>query len=211
MSELINIDEVIRNTRRYWYIDGIVEIAVGTLITFIAVSYYLTSLISNIAFKSILLGLVQPAIIIIGAIVVRKVITWLKEHLTYPRTGYLAFNKHPEHKRIQRKIKIVFVAVIVSVMVSFITQLLPIKLMPLISVILICLLTIYLGYQNAVTRFYIVAFVLFVVGLVITLIGLSEVLSFVTLYASIGLVWIVSGIITLSKYLRKTTPVKEAS
>ena len=209
MPNIINIEKVIRNTRRYWFVDGIAEISGGALISFIALSYYLTSLISNVAVKAILLGLGQPVIILLGAFAIRKIIAWLKDNITYPRTGYLSFNNPPENRRVQRIIKVVFVAVIVSLVVAFFTQLLSIQLMPVISMILFSLFTIYLGYQNAVTRFYFVAFVLIVLGVIISVINTDDVNRFVILYAALGVTWIASGGIALINYLRKTKPVKE--
>ena len=110
MKNTIDIENVIRNTRRYWFVDGIAEISGGALISFIALSYYLTSLISNVVIKSILLGLGQPVIILLGAFAIRKIITWLKDNITYPRTGYLSYHNPPENRRVKRIIKVVFVA-----------------------------------------------------------------------------------------------------
>lgn len=209
MKNTIDIENVIRNTRRYWFVDGIAEISGGALISFIALSYYLTSLISNVAVKAILLGLGQPVIILLGALAIRKIIAWLKNNITYPRTGYLTYHNPHENRRVKRIIKVVFVAVIVSLVVGFFLQLLPIQLMPLITMILFSLFTIYLGYQNAVPRFYFVAVVLIVLGVIITLINTDDVNRFVILYAALGVTWIASGGIALINYLRKTKPLKE--
>ncbi len=207
----INIDEVIRQTRRYWYVDGLVEISGGALIVFIAVSYYFSSQISNVVIRSFALGLGQPVIIILGSIIIRKIITWLKETITYPRTGYLLFRNPRSNMKIQRIIKIIIVSAVVCIFVSVFTQLLPIQLMPLVLSIFFGLLTIYLGYQNRVFRFYIVSVVIFGLGVFITINNWSEVLSFVIIFSSIGLSWVVSGVVTLIKYLHQTKPVKETS
>lgn len=209
MTNSINIDKVIRNTRRYWFVDGIVEISGGALITFIALSYFLTSLISNVVLKSILLGLGQPLVIILGAFVIRKIVAWLKDNITYPRTGYLYFNNPPENRRVQRIIKVIFVSVIVSLVVAFFMKLLPMQLMPVISMVIFSIFTIYLGYQNAVTRFYFVALVLIALGVIISVVNLDDVMRFVIIYAALGLTWMISGAIALINYLRKTTPLKE--
>jgi MFS family permease len=211
MEKPINIDDVIRHTRRYWYVDGIVEISGGALILFIAVSYYLSSLIPNIILRSFALGLGQPVIIILGAIAIRKIITRLKETITYPRTGYLSLRNPRSNKKIQRIIKVVMVSIIVSISVSIFTQLLPIRLMPLITSFFFSLLTFYLGFQNRVFRFYIVAFAIIFTGIFVTIINLSEVMSFVSLFGAIGFLWIVSGGLTLIKYLHHTDPELETS
>jgi hypothetical protein len=209
MSEFIDIEKVIRNTRRYWFADGIVELCGGGLISFFALSYYLTSLISNVVVKSLLLGLGQPVIILLGAFAIRKIITWMKENITYPRTGYLSFHNPPENRRVQRIIKVIIVSAIASMVVAFFTQLLSIQLMPVISMVLFSLVTIYLGYQNAVTRFYFVAVVLITLGLILSAVNMEDVMRFVILYASLGFTWMVSGLITLFNYLRKTSPARE--
>lgn len=209
MTNSINIDKVIRNTRRYWFVDGIVEISGGALITFIALSYFLTSLISNVVLKSILLGLGQPLVIILGAFVIRKIVGWLKDKITYPRTGYLSFNNPPENRRVQKIITVIFTASIVSLVVAFFMQLLPMQLMPVISMVIFSIFTIYLGYQNAVTRFYFVALVLIVLGVIISVVNLDDVMRFVILYAALGLTWMISGSIALINYLHKTIPLKE--
>ena len=96
MSEnLINIEDVMRNTRRYWFIDGLSEITGGVLIIIIALSYRLIFLMEDSASRTMLLLIGQPSLILLSAYFSRKFITKLKGKI-YLSTNW--FRKIPGGK-----------------------------------------------------------------------------------------------------------------
>ena len=80
-QENLNINEIMRNTKKYWYVDGLSELAGGVLIVMIGVTYYLSSLIPNVVVRSLMLGLGQPVIIIFGSVLIGKAVKKIKETL----------------------------------------------------------------------------------------------------------------------------------
>ncbi len=206
----IDIDQIMRNTRRYWYVDGINEIAGGGLIFFIALTYFLFSLIPNIGMRSILLGLVQPLVIIGGSIFTSKIVKIIKEKLTYPRTGYLLFRQQ-KSRRVRRMVIVFLTAFMISILVSFFASAIPEQFTPLMTGIFMAGFTIYIAYWMGVNRFYWMSGFTLIIGVVITLLNLPGVLPFVTLFAGIGLIWMISGSWTLINYLKNTEPVEEGA
>lgn len=206
-DNLVDINEVMRNTRRYWYVDGINEIAGGFLIVFIALSYYLSSIIPNVVVRSVVLGIGQPIVIILGSVMVSKLVKRIKESFTYPRTGYLSFRRQGS-RRFRRTLNIILIAVIVSVIVSVFAQLMPEQMIPLMTAVFMAALTIYLGYQYNVPRFYVVSVLCIAWGAFMSWWYPAGVLPFVFMFGGVGILWIVSGLTALIRYLKETGPVE---
>lgn len=206
--EMVNINEIIRNTRRYWYVDGINEMAGGLLIFIMGGSYYLSSLIPNIGLRSIMLGFGQPLIIIGGSLLASRLVKKIKESFTYPRSGYMVFRSQ-KSKKVPRILLTILLAIFISVIVTFFTSMIPDYFIPLLITIFMAVLTIYLGYQNGVKRFYFIAVIKILFGVVLTYWNPDEFYRFVILFCGIGLIWIISGVIALIGYLQKTSPLPE--
>ncbi len=88
-----NVDEVIRKTKSYWYEDGLAEILAGLF--FVAVCLLLLADWQTpagspwkAAWSPLLM--VFTLVWVVGG---RKAIGWLKERITYPRTGYVAYKR----------------------------------------------------------------------------------------------------------------------
>lgn len=211
MTEQIKIENIIRNTRRYWYIDGLSEITGGIIISLGGFSYYLVSIMKNSPIKFLLLIVVQPVIIIGGSLLARKILPLIKERLTYPRTGYLTFKRPARNNRWKRIFMVVSVAVAISVLVTFITNALPERLLPFITACFLMIFSAYLGYQNAVPRFYWAGLFILLLGAGIAYLNPTGPLPYMYLFTGTGLIWVFSGLITLILYIRKTKPIAEES
>jgi hypothetical protein len=209
MSEQVKIENIIRNTRKYWYVDGLSEIAGGLIIFAAGLSYWLVSTLENTAIKAILLMLAQPAVIIIGSIIVQKYLPKIKERLTYPRTGYLTFRKPPRNRRVKRALIVGLVAGLIGALVTMLSSKLPENYLPLLSSVFLLIFSIYIAYQTAVTRFYVIGFLMVLLGAVISFMPFENVLPYTLFFSGIGIIWIISGVITLIMYLHKTSPQAE--
>ena len=211
MSEmLINIEDVLRNTRRYWFIDGLSEITGGVLIIIIALSYRLIFLMDDGTTRTMLLLIGQPSLILLSAYLSRKFITKLKERFIYPRTGFVKFRAAKPNKRVQRILLVVLIAGGVSIFISFMTAMIPDRYLPVISSIFIGAYSWILGYINGVRRFYIIAILIVIFGGLISWINLTGGLPYIYLLTGIGVIWVLSGGWTLIRYMSQTKPVKEA-
>jgi hypothetical protein len=74
---------------------------------------------------------------------------------------------------------------------------------------LLTLFSIYIGYLVAVPRFYLTGFLILMLGSIISWINPTGALPFMLLFSGMGIIWIISGLITLFLYLRNTQPMPE--
>ncbi len=210
MSEnLINIEDVMRNTRRYWFIDGLSEITGGVLIIMIALSYQLIYLLEDSASRAMLLLIGQPTLILLSAYFSRKFIIKLKERFTYPRTGFVKFHAAKPNKRVQRILVVILIAGGVSIFISFMASMIPDRYLPVISSLFIGAYSWILGYLNGVRRFYIIAILIVIFGGLISWINFGGGLPYIYLLTGIGVIWVLSGGWTLIRYMSQTKPVQE--
>ena len=209
MTEQIKIENIIRNTRKYWYIDGLSEIAGGLIIFFAGLTYWFVAQMENTAYKFVLLTLAQPVVIILGSWLARKILPRIKERITYPRTGYLIFRKPVKKRRFQRILYVGLIAAVIGALVTMISSALPERFLPFLSSIFLTMVSIYIGYHTAVRRFYWIGLVMLGFGAILSYLNLSGSLPYTILFSGIGIIWIISGVVTLILYLRKTRPGSE--
>lgn len=209
MTEQIKIENIIRNTRKYWYVDGLSEIAGGLVIFATGLTYWLVSTLESTNIKAILLMIAQPAVIIIGSLIVQKYLPKIKERLTYPRTGYLTFRKPPRNRRFKRALIVGLIAALVGALVTMVSNKLPDNYLPLLSSVFLLIFSIYIGYQTAVPRFYLIGFLMVLLGVVISFVPFGNGLPYTLFFSGVGIIWIISGVITLIGYLKKTSPQTE--
>ncbi len=209
MTEQINIENIIRNTRKYWYVDGLSEIAFGFLVVAAGLSYWLVSTLENSAIKSILLMIAQPAVIIICSLIIQKYLPKIKEKLTYPRTGYLTFRRPPKNRRVRRALIIGLVAGVVGALATMLSNKLPENYLPLFTSVFLLLASIYVAYQTAVSRFYVIGILTVLLGAAISFLPFENVLPYTIFFSGVGIIWIISGTVTLIRYLRNTSPQTE--
>lgn len=207
--EKLDIEKIIRNTRKYWYVDGLSEIAGGLVIFLTGLTYWLVYSMAESSAKNFLLILAPPVVILLGASQVRKILPQLKEKLTYPRSGYLTFKKPNRNIRMKRAVFAGLIAATISASVVMALYGLPQRFIPLFSSFLLTLFSIYIGYQVAVPRFYWIALLILLLGGIISWINPPGALPFTLLFSGMGIIWMISGLITLFLYLRNTQPIPE--
>jgi MFS family permease len=133
----------------------------------------------------------------------------LKERITYPRTGFMAFKPYTyNYKRIL--VLFIFAGVLGGVVGVLATQ--PNQqeiggIVPITQGIVGALAFTYAAQRFEVKRLYYLAVFSIGIGLVIGALGVGVVLGLSFFYLSIGLAMVVSGCVALVKYLRSHEPV----
>lgn len=205
-NENQTINETIKRTQRYWYVDGFAEIGAGVLISLFILFYYATGLLNNTMWQTILYVMGMPALIILGARMVSRIVVKLKEKYTYPRTGYVSYPRKTGSKRWSRAL----LAALLGVAIGAVTSLLSGKLPPIYQQafvsIVIALAYAYIGYTIGLSRFYIFAAASLAFFGIVVLVHAAGMDFFLLFFLGQGLAWIVSGIFALRAYLRATQP-----
>ncbi len=139
-----------------------------------------------------------------GYWVARRAVSYFKEHLTYPRTGFVAYPRAGAAGRVIAAV----VAVVVGAAIAVLLRLRPgsVTLIPVLQGLPIGIFLIYLAYTLGVSRFYVLAAISLAVGLASSLSGLDESLGSAIYFGPMGVALVVSGAITLRSYLLQTQP-----
>jgi len=88
------IDIAIKRARSYWFVDGFTEIALGGLLILLAAFLLLRMKTSQAPFVSWFLSVTGQITLlkIVSFLIVVLIVWWLKDHFTYPRTGFVRGN-----------------------------------------------------------------------------------------------------------------------
>ncbi|HMA33101.1 MAG TPA: hypothetical protein VKY74_01375 [Chloroflexia bacterium] len=91
------VDAAIQRTRRYWFIDGLVELGMGLYSVTLGILWFVRGWVGPDSALGLGLLLLSALFGLLYALLSRPLIGWLRERLTYPRTGY-APPPRPSHR-----------------------------------------------------------------------------------------------------------------
>lgn len=85
------IDNAIKRARGYWFVDGFTEMVTGGLFVILSVALLLSGSASPATFPSWFLSVagVISIVKLISILAAVLILWWLKDHFTYPRTGFV--------------------------------------------------------------------------------------------------------------------------
>jgi hypothetical protein len=206
-------DELKKSQQRaiqYFYSDGTFEFALGLLSLLLAVYFYLEAHVQG--WLSTIVEASLVLVMISGAVLINRLIKRLKERLTWPRTGYVSYQRK---KGVQRgwgfAIGLVIggvVAMVTTVLVM--TQDLKIAVMPLLSGLLFGILLAILGWRASIPRFYLLALLSAVLGVALAYSRLENTVGLIAYYASITVVLLFTGTCVLRTFLRQNPIPKDS-
>jgi uncharacterized membrane protein len=185
----------------YWYEDGIPEMAGGAIILVIGLTLLASDLLPE-ALRGWLTGLGLPAISLAMAFGLRRVMQVMKERITYPRTGYIAYRKSSPRRLIIVASMAVVISVLNIVLINKLDESLAIKLPSLLLSLAAAVFSLYRGLQAHLARFYVLAALSFVLAPIV--LTLAQPPYDMGIFLSVfGMAWLVSGALTFRGYLRK--------
>ncbi len=197
------IDQTIQRTQRYWYTDGLAEIAAGLVVLILGLLYLPLMLLPQGA-AALAVGLGQPVLILLGWWLSGRAVRRLKERITYPRTGYVAYPRKKRRGWGKAAVTALCVAVFVVLVQTLIGE--REQLLPVITGAFFALAFALMGYRLGLARFYLLAAFVLGLGVLTQQLGLRDMQQTAFFFSGIGLSWIASGAITLAHYLRNTQP-----
>jgi hypothetical protein len=196
-----------KRAQRYWYEDGIWEIGFGLLNLILCIFFFFVQFDRWTGPLVFIPLLIEVATIIGAGWLIKRVVAFLKERITYPRTGYVAYRKISPMSRLKRVLLTGAIALFTGGVVGAIAASGGVKsVAPLVTGVFTAGVMIYLGYRFSLARMYVLALILVFLGVGIYFAGFNNTLGSATFFGGFGLLMLLSGGLTLLVYLRRTNP-----
>ena len=203
------IDETIKRTKSYWYVDGFSEIGIGLLLIAIILYSEFAGRLGGNTLQIVLFTVGMPLLIFLGSRGINWVVKQLKTAITYPRTGYVTYQRKSGNRRWQRILKTAFIGAIAGALTSLLSGALPEIFLYGFITLMLTLVYIYIGYTVGVPRFYLIAVGTVILTLVLIITGVNKEIFYLDFFIGQGTLWIISGLAALGKYLATTQPPAE--
>jgi hypothetical protein len=191
-----------KRTRQYWWIDGLAEIAFGLQLGLLTVYHILTQYFSSLGW-GIMAAFLGIVFILVGFLAINKGLLWVKERITFPRTGYV---RYPNKRATSRKRRII-IAIGIGSITSILVNLAlvysgPAAQWTVIAMIMTSCL-IYVAYFTGVSRYYAIAMMAFLWGLGMNWMPSSAGSLYVWFFGRLGCIFILTGLTVFVRYLRR--------
>ncbi len=199
------VDEVRKRTERYWYEDGIWEISFGLAIAVLAGVNFLVVSLAKTNFPAGILVLLQVASIGIVFLLVGRLVRFLKERITYPRTGYVCYHKPAPLSRARRILVMVLLATGLSALIGLLSAFGVVATsVALITGIILGTALVYLGVHFDLMRMFVLAALTLALGGAVALLPVGESFGTAFFFGGFSLLFLFSGAGALWSYLRRT-------
>jgi MFS family permease len=184
--------------QKYWFMDGMAEIGFGLICIMLATLFIVENSFEQTPIRDLSFFILA----VLGALVVRWIIQKIKEHSTYPRTGYISYKKGKANQKIVL-IAIAFTAIIFIIQLYMIlTDSIHIVAGPLIAGFIFAFIFSLFAYRSLVYRFYLFALLTLLFGGILSLSGIGDLIGAALLAALAGVTLIASGGITRWTFLQ---------
>ncbi len=202
-----------RRALQYFYVDGAFEFGFGLLCLILALYFCLEQRFANTGIISAILDASLILVLLAGDAIANHVLRWWKERFTYPRTGYLAYRR-PQSKsyRFWR----VLLGALTGGLVGAVSAILlrrpfgGMDVMPALSGILLGLVFMFLAWRVSLLRLYLLAILSILSGGGLAFARLGNFLGLSAFYLVFGGILLLSGLVTLIRYLRQNPSPIEA-
>jgi hypothetical protein len=196
-----------QRAQRYWYEDGIWEIGFGFINLLLGIFFLLASRVNWVGPMALVMVGLQLGVFLGAFWLIGRIVRRLKERITYPRTGYVAYRRRPASARARQ----VVLAAAISASIGGLTAILATlesteNRMPMVTGLFLALGLVVLGRRFSLQRMYIQAALVLLLGFGVSQTPLSEDVSTGAFFTGFGLLMMISGAIALIVYLRRTNP-----
>lgn len=202
-----DVDRVQQRARRYWADDGLAEIAAGCIFVLVGLLFFVEASAVPGSPLARISAFGLPILLIAGMAVARWLVRTAKAHLTYPRTGFVAYRRPSAGRRLLTGVA----AGVMGVLAASILRWWPNSLAwtPTLTALPVSLFLLYIGHTLGLARFHLLAILSALAGVVAALGGLADTLGSAVYFSSMGTLFVASGGITLRSYLSRTQPPAE--
>lgn len=207
-----SLNDTVRQTRqraqRYWFIDGLNELGFALVCLLLSVYFLAEHQLSGRVPISSILDVSLVLALIAVAFVSRWLVSAIKSRLTFPRTGYVSYQRGSPARRMAVVAIFVFISNGLAVYLTMRSQT---HWAAAVTSMLIAIALGVVAYRINLLRFYILAGLSLATGLVITYLGLEQELGLGIYYGVLGIMLTVSGGLTLARYLKETEPAEDSA
>jgi len=198
------IIEVEQRVKRYWYTDGIAELASGGMFILMGLYFGLQGYFGEASLVSVILQVSLALLMIAGAFGVRWLVNTLKARLTYPRTGYVEYRVNERDAKVRRYV-VAGVGMIVAIAsILLVDTIRGLDSMVLVTGLLVGVIFIALrGKSSGLRRFYALGGLAIVLGVGLAFSNLIQAYSLALFYGLLGIAILVSGALVLRRYLNE--------
>lgn len=193
------IKETMQRTYRYLYDDGLMEIAAGLLLLASALLFLIWHYLQAQPWLSALFAAGLLVVVLGGALYLRSAVAGVKERVTYPRTGYVAYREEtdPAGARWLLLLATGGTAIVLLFLPATFSQMIVAE--GIVTAVMLALL----GRRLALTRFYLLALLALLLGGVIAGLQSSDLLGSALFLGLTGLLLATSGLLALRRYLQQ--------
>lgn len=193
-----------QRVKRYWFSDGIGELAGGGMFLLLAAYFGLPQFLGGGNLLGVILQSSLVLVMIGGIFLVRWLVTAMKTRLTYPRTGYVEYRVDKNNALRRRMFTMAVAMVIAFLMVLLAGSMRVVDSTVLVTGIVVGVVFVILrGKSYGVQRFYLLGALSVVIGTALSFGGLPNGYGLAIFYGAMGLVVMVSGGVVLFRYLRE--------
>lgn len=197
-----DMKQVEKRVRRYWYTDGIAELASGGMFLLLGLYFGVLGYFEEGSLVSVILQVSMLLVFVGGAFAVRWLVNTLKSRLTYPRTGYVEYRVKDSDTRKRRWVIVVSAMVISAVSGVLVNYIRVLDSMVFITGLLVGVIFIALrGKSSGLKRFYVLGGLAIVSGIALSYSGLPQVYTLTLFYGLLGIAILISGGLVLRRYL----------
>jgi hypothetical protein len=203
-----SIERLQQRARQYWFQDGLGELAVGLLFLLLGL-YFLGQ--ASLPSDSTLYRLLDAGFLLVflaAILLLRRLVPFLKERITYPRTGYVSYRQVEKNQRGLRMAAAMIIGATVAAL--FAAAPLSLVLLPGVSGLIAACAFLLMGSRAGMARFYLLAACSALLGGSLSLLGVGDIFGLGLYYTLFGLAILASGFYALARYLLENRALQEA-
>jgi hypothetical protein len=196
-----------KRTFQYWYVDGLNEMAFGTICLLLGGIFWAQAIIPEESMLTPMLTISFVLVVVIGGLILGRLLEAIKQHLTYPRTGYVAYTRRePRRKWILGAVSALLAAIIAQLVINYAAiQNVAIAFVGFV----IGAALLFVALRVRLERFYLLAAFSALAGAAVAWLKYDLTRASAVYYGLLGVALFISGGLTLIKYLRQTSPLQE--
>jgi hypothetical protein len=110
------LTQVQQRARAYWFADGLNEIVGGTFAALLGALILLQTSLQSA--QADILSTVTNMLLLAGAVSIPLLLRWMKERITYPHSGYVAYPELKPAERLKRGAPAILLALVLAVLIA---------------------------------------------------------------------------------------------